>query len=99
MKRSPNAGQPFFEKKDKGSDFAKLVKLTGIIAPEKWGVKNQMQQLALHTFDEGKYLLIAKSVDDKLREKIYEIVSLKCRIDIDELGRDVAYVVAWHPSK
>jgi len=70
----------------------------GIIAPEKWGGKDQLKKIALHTFDEGKLLILENYFFEELKESLYESVEIRGRVDTDENGFDTIYTVGWRLS-
>jgi hypothetical protein len=72
--------------------------LHGIVAPEKWGVKNQLKRIALHTFDEGKFLIVENHYFEELKDCLYESVDIRGRVDVDENGFDTIYTVEWRLS-
>lgn len=71
----------------------------GIVAPEKWGAKDQLKKIALHTFDEGKFLIVENYFSEELKDNLYESVEIRGRVNTDENGFDTIYTVGWRLFK
>jgi hypothetical protein len=62
------------------ADSAKVT-LRGIVVPTEWGDDGEVQRVAIHTFDEGQYDVIADSVGRRLagflRDEVQALVRLE----------------------
>lgn len=97
MKRSSISGHSFKQRLNPNVKKKDIKTFYGILALERWGIKNQLEKIALHTFDEGKFLLIGNYYFDDLKKNIYESVEIRGRLDVDDLGNDTIYTISWRP--